>query len=540
MLGSEDEEFAAPDDGSGVADSTADVPRHLAARDAAWAPSADERDGALAVPADLGDDDARRALAAADSGESPLLVVPDDAEPYAVVRGDGGGWVRTVRGLAPGAALADALGLLDPDGPAVGSVDSGALARLRTADDFELGEVAGACQRLMSWARGLQAAAVTELSHRPAVTPEAPEQAGSPASPRAATALELVEPLHVTAGQAEALVAESSRLTEDFAATHAALLAGKIDERRAKVVLSELGRLDPDTARTVEAAALDRAARMNPRQLRRAVKALVCRLAPEAAETRRRRAAERRHIHLTPAEDGMTWLDGLLPAEDALALQTVLDAGQKSLKSQDAAGGDARARTADQRRADTLAGLAWTALNTGRAGAVRMSSTHGRPVTVDVTVPLATLIGLDEHPGHLEGYGPVPADVARHLSASGVWRWVGTHPVTGAVLSHGRTRYTPTQDLIDHVVLRDRTCKAPGCDAPAQVSELDHTLRYPLGPTAAHNLGLTCTRHHRHKHRSNCRVDQPSPGVFRWRSPTGRTIRIHETQVGPVDDVPPF
>src|SRR5690606_35957799 len=121
-------------------------------------------------------------------------------------------------------------------------------------------------------------------------------------------------------------------------------------------------------------------------------------------------------------------------------------------------------------------------------GGLRLAGAHGRPVTVNVTIPLSTLLGLDDHPGELDGYGPIPAHIARHLSTAGLWRWVATHDTTGVVLDHGRTRYKPTQDLIDHVILRDRTCRAPGCNAPAQKCELDHSIYWPLGPTAACNL----------------------------------------------------
>src|SRR5690606_6098528 len=64
-------------------------------------------------------------------------------------------------------------------------------------------------------------------------------------------------------------------------------------------------------------------------------------------------------------------------------------------------------------------------------GGLRLAGAHGRPVTVNVTIPLSTLLGLDDHPGELDGYGPIPAHIARHLSTAGLWRWVATHDTTG-------------------------------------------------------------------------------------------------------------
>lgn len=584
------------------------VPAHLLERDAAWRPDDDVPDGLCGLMQlddlyDAADDDVQRALR-----ESALLVeaeralvVPDDGEAYAMVREPGRGWMPTVAGTAPGPELARAL-------------PSGASATVDAVSDLELGEVAAACQRLMSWARAVQAAAVTELSRRPSMAPAPSGRKYASASARSCTALELTDPLRLTSAQAENVVVDSVQLVDDFPSTHAALTAGLIDERRARIILSELGRQDRDVAAAVEAAVIPHIEGMNTRQLRRRIKALVCMLAPVAAEERRRQAAEARHARVTPADDGMAWLESLMPAEDAMAWKAVLEAGQKTLKRRDAAAGDPNARTADQRRADVLAGMAWAAMsrqrvdstlgapddtedgpegaNTSegmdgmddpeaegtRAGmanpasgaaadpadpgdradpasgaaagasdgaaeaeghgcprchaALRLSSAHGRPVTVQVTVPLSTLIGLDEHPGELAGYGPVPADVARHLSVAGVWQWVGTDDVTGEAVSHGRTRYTPSRDLSDHVILRDRTCRAPGCDASAQLCELDHTIVYPIGGTDACNLGLFCRKHHLLKHHTRWRVEQPEPGVFVWTSPTGRTMVVTPTRTG--------
>ncbi|WP_170119664.1 DUF222 domain-containing protein, partial [Haloactinopolyspora alba] len=232
----------------------------------------------------------------------------------------------------------------------------------------------------MSWARGVQAAAVAELSRRPSMRPEPSWRGAVSSSVRACVGLEVTGALCVTSSQAESLVAESVELVEDFAATHAALTAGRVDERRARVLLGELRGQDRDVARVVEAAVIDRAPQWDTRQLRRRVKTLLHRLAPVAVAERRREAEQRRHVCVAPAGDGMAWVEALLRAEDAAALKAVLDAGQKTLKRRDAAAGDPHARTTDQRRADVLARLAWTALSTGHIG----TTAHGdTPETAD-------------------------------------------------------------------------------------------------------------------------------------------------------------
>ncbi|NHT17847.1 DUF222 domain-containing protein [Cellulomonas sp. IC4_254] len=68
----------------------------------------------------------------------------------------------------------------------------------------------------------------------------------------------------------------------------------------------------------------------------------------------------------------------------------------------------------------------------------------GRPgAEVRLTISASTLLGLDDQPADLDGYGPIDAVRARALAAGGVWRRVVTDPVTGQVLDVGRTRYRP-------------------------------------------------------------------------------------------------
>src|SRR5690625_1660757 len=61
-------------------------------------------------------------------------------------------------------------------------------------------------------------------------------------------------------------------------------------------------------------------------------------------------------------------------------------------------------------------------------GGLRLQNTRGKPVTVNVTVPYSTLIGIDDHPGQLAGYGTITADVARRIAAAGTWRRILTDP----------------------------------------------------------------------------------------------------------------
>jgi hypothetical protein len=146
---------------------------------------------------------------------------------------------------------------------------------------------------------------------------------------------------------------------------------------------------------------------------------------------------------------------------------------------------------------------------------------------VRVVVAATTLLGLDDAPGELAGHGPIPADLAREIAAdpTGTWQRILTDPVSGALLDVGRTSYTPPAAMAEHVRVRDRTCRFPGCRQPAERCDLDHVRRYPDGPTSRCNLCTECRHHHRLKHESDWQLDNDpdDPAVMTWTSPAGKS-----------------
>ncbi|CAN5286715.1 hypothetical protein BH20ACT5_BH20ACT5_23210 [soil metagenome] len=139
-----------------------------------------------------------------------------------------------------------------------------------------------------------------------------------------------------------------------------------------------------------------------------------------------------------------------------------------------------------------------------------------------LTAPFAVLAGLSEDPALLAGYGPITAGAARELAADATWRRILTDPISGTVLDVGRTSYPPPAGLADHVRTRDGTCRFPGCRQPAGRTDLDHTIPYPHGSTAATNLAALCRAHHRLKTFTTWTVDQTGDGTLTWTSPTGQ------------------
>jgi hypothetical protein len=148
----------------------------------------------------------------------------------------------------------------------------------------------------------------------------------------------------------------------------------------------------------------------------------------------------------------------------------------------------------------------------------------GRPVVrVDLRVVVAagTLLGLDDKPGYLAGYGAIPAPMARRLAADATWRRLLTDPDTGQLLDLGRQRYRPSTLLNDYLEARDWTCRWPGCRRAAKRTDKDHSTPFPTGHTCRDNLLCLCRHHHMLKTFGNWTVRLDPDGTYTVTSPTG-------------------
>jgi hypothetical protein len=143
-----------------------------------------------------------------------------------------------------------------------------------------------------------------------------------------------------------------------------------------------------------------------------------------------------------------------------------------------------------------------------------------------VTVPVVALMGLTDEPAMLDGYGPIPASMARELVANGAdsFHRVLVDPRDGAPLEIGRTSYRVTKAMRNWLRMRDGKCPFPGCNNNSLDNEADHLLAWQHGGTTGiSNLGQPCPKHHKLRHTSGweptpATQDEP-PG---WTSPSGR------------------
>ncbi len=156
--------------------------------------------------------------------------------------------------------------------------------------------------------------------------------------------------------------------------------------------------------------------------------------------------------------------------------------------------------------------------------------------TIQVSVALSTLLGLDEQPGELAGSGPIPASVARRLAAdpTGTWRRLVTDPL-GKLVDYGHEVYRPPKDLADHIIARDRTCRFPHCRRPACRCDLEHAVPWERGgETNEANLNALCCRHHHCKHDAGWTPERLPDSSIQWTSPTGHKY-IQPPAVYPID-----
>jgi hypothetical protein len=156
-------------------------------------------------------------------------------------------------------------------------------------------------------------------------------------------------------------------------------------------------------------------------------------------------------------------------------------------------------------------------------------------------MPYTALLGSNDQPGELAGYGPIPATVTRDLAAGGTWRRILTDPDSSRPLDYGTTRYRPPAHLAGLVITRDQTCQFPGCRMPAHRCDLDHSIPYnpadDTGPTNEFNLGPRCRSHHQVKQAPGWSVTQHPDGCTTWTTPTGH---VYHSQPPPLTDPEPL
>lgn len=395
---------------------------------------------------------------------------------------------------------------------------------LTAAADAGLIDAMRAAARCEAAIMARRLAAVAELFDRRLHAVDAAERQQWLIDGHEAVAAEVAAALGISRGRAAGAIRVATTLRDRLPKVAAVFADGRIDYRVVSAIVSRTWLVieDADVA-AIDAALAPQAARWGALSHAK-VTDLVdrCVAAVDRLARRPARAAdEGREVGIGRERHGMVELWGTLRAPDAIALDTRLRALADTVCPRDP-------RSRMQRRADATGALA--------AGHTALACLCGRedcaaigaaPARRDVVITVLT--DAAGAPGYVPGFGFLDGQSAAELAKAARTRFVA-HP--GAA-SAPEPRYRPSVALAEFVRCRDLTCRFPGCDAPAEVCDLDHTVAWPSGPTHPSNLKLLCRYHHLLKTFHTglvgwSEVQLPDATVV-WTSPTGHTYATTPT-----------
>lgn len=298
-------------------------------------------------------------------------------------------------------------------------------------------------------------------------------------------------------------------LLRDFPVCFAALSAGDIGLHAVRVIVAETDVLTPEQRRRIDEPIALEAVRLTPGQVRDAVRTRALAVDPDAAAKRAAKARQEVRVGLVRKPDGMGMVFAVLPAERALTVFQTLDQHAR-----------AERRRGDPRSLQRLMAETLIARVTG------LSSGHRPSVRLNVVLAASTLLGLDNHPVMLTGYGAIaPAALADVLADAETWvRRMFADPVDGQVLTIDSRARKVEGLLRTFVTARDgHTCRRPFCHRP--IRHVDHIDEHAGGGrTSAANSDGLCEPCHLTRHRLGWTLQaDPNSARVWWTTPTGHS-----------------
>ncbi|TAM85772.1 MAG: DUF222 domain-containing protein [Jatrophihabitans sp.] len=262
--------------------------------------------------------------------------------------------------------------------------------------------------------------------------------------------------LKVAPGTAHQRLEDATQLTGRLSVALDLQESGRLSSMNARLLARAVQDLPDDVAARVQARVLPGGCAQTPGEFRAAVRRAVARFDRKDERERHAQAYAKRHVRSYPVEDHMADVLLHLGADGAAVVNAAIDAWAVRTDPGDR-------RSADQRRADAIVDICSHAL--ALPGVPRR---HGIRPAINVTVAASTLAGSDEQPAHLDGYGPIPAAMARRLAAlPGARRHQFVVDGEGRILDlqapDAADSYTPPVRIARHVLIRDQYCVMPGC-----------------------------------------------------------------------------
>ncbi|WP_127783548.1 HNH endonuclease signature motif containing protein [Rhodococcus sp. X156] len=335
----------------------------------------------------------------------------------------------------------------------------------------------------------------------------------------------LSEVLHLDIQEARARVRaalvrgpRTSFTGEDLGPAHpacaAAEAAGEISPRHADIVAKTMhdlpASLDAETTAMAEQTLAGQACALRPSELAKAAERLVAYLDPDGRETSEVDRARRRGFTIgRQRPDGMSRISGELDPMTRALVDAAFSAAARPVSEE----GTPDPRSAAQRNHDALATLCRDALASGE-----LPNNRGLPATVVVTMGLADLERRAGTASTASG-GTVPVRDVLRMAAEAKWLPCVLDS-TGQVLhlGTGQRLASPAQRLA--LYARDRGCTRPGCEMPAQWTQVHHLHEWQHGgPTDLHNLALVCPFDHRLITHEGFTVRMGTGGRVEWIAP---------------------
>lgn len=399
---------------------------------------------------------------------------------------------------------------------------------LANLSDFDATSAVGKTESIKAWADALQAQFVVAAVGEEAVSATSIRK-GSDVSLEDIRSTELGAFLNISPNAARNLSEHCRHLVRWLPVTLGHLQAGNIDSRKARVIsdgsftlFCNLQRLDDsisdvrdnkvmDYMQRFEALVTRRIASRNLAQVKKAVNQAIAQLTPLAEDERHESARAQRSVEFFENGSGMTLMQALMTSFDA---QRVLNVLEYAARNDDSLSGNTLTKMSD-----ALVGILTGDLD------MAPERRHGAS-QVNVVVSAETLLGLRDAPAQMVGSNVVlTANAVRELSETSRLRRMIVDTTSGALLELGRRAYEPSRQLKDHVKMRDRKCRAPGCVRNAMRCDVDHVQAWDDGgETNVDNLVALCRRHHVLKTIGTWQYELRPNGDTVWRLPNGHVV----------------
>lgn len=280
----------------------------------------------------------------------------------------------------------------------------------------------------------------------------------------------------------------------------AGMQEGSVSPAQARAIVTGVealpDELGPEVAARAEASLVGYAEVHRPSELRRLARRILEVVAPEIAEAEEgkrleaeeRQAREKASLKFRDLGDGRTRIWGLLPTAVAERLRLYLQAYASP-----------RQGAACDERVPRHRAYAWAlAALLELLDPDRLPEHGGDATTVLLSMSKEQLLAELATAGLLAGEAEISATEARRLACQ-----ASIIPVVlggeGEILDLGRSRRLFSRAQRKAMRLRDRGCRAEGCDIPAAWTEAHHLKPWSEGGNTDLDDGISLCNHHHHR-----------------------------------------